>query len=145
MCGYVSGPASKWRTSLLIFNAQVLFTMALCCYKQASDLLYKTSLCRCTHASTISSQNMTQCPSKHEKWAINSNSSSHSLHTKVPSQAQKGLVYIVFRLSYGSPTSHKDLASFWDQIPLQMAKKSPKMPNLGQNYSKISTLLQKSK
>jgi hypothetical protein len=63
-------------------------------------------------------------------------------YKSTPSRS-KSLVYIVFRLSYGIPTSHKDLASFWDQIPLQMAKKSPKMTNLGQNYSKITTLIKK--
>jgi hypothetical protein len=135
MCGYASGSASKWRTALLIFNAQVLFTIVLCCCKRASDLLYKTSLCKCTHASTISSQNMTQCPSKHEKWSISSSCSSHSLQYKSTLRSSKGLVYIVFRLIYGSPTSRKDLASFWGQIPLHMAKKSPKRPNLGKNYN----------
>jgi hypothetical protein len=55
--------------------------------------------------------------------------------------SSKGLVYIVFRLSYGSPTSHKDLASFWGQIPLHMAKKSPKRPNLGKNYNEKTTLI----
>ena len=89
MCGYVSGFASKWRITLFIFNAQDLFTMALCCYKQVSDLLYKTSLCRCTHASTISSQNMTRCPSKHEKWVISSRCSHIPCNTKVPSKSKR--------------------------------------------------------
>ena len=145
MCGYISGSASKWRTALLIFNAQVIFTIVLCCYKQASDLLYKTSLCKCTYASTISSQNMTQCPSKHEKWAISSSCSSHSLHTKVHSQARRAWFIYIFRLIYGIPTSHKDLASFWGQIPLHMAKKSPKRPNFGKKYNKKTPLILKIK
>jgi len=55
------------------------------------------------------------------------------------------MVYIVFRLIWGSPTSYKDMASFWDQIPLQMAKKSPKMPNIGQTIGKKTHLYIKNK
>jgi hypothetical protein len=88
---------------------------------------------------------MTQCSSKHEKWAISSSCSSHSLQYKSTLTSSKGLVYIVFRLSYGSPTSHKDLASFWGQIPLHMAKNFPKRPNLDKNYNKITILISKIK
>jgi hypothetical protein len=41
-------------------------------------------------------------------------------------QASKILVFIVFRLNKRSLTYPEDLSSFWDQIPLQMAKISSK-------------------
>jgi hypothetical protein len=69
--------------------------------------------------------------SKHDKNASQNmrNGQKHKLLLKIPASksypsSSKILVYIVFRLNKRSPTSPEDLASFWDQIPLQMAKKS---------------------
>jgi hypothetical protein len=57
----------------------------------------------------------------------------HKLLLKIPASksylsSSKSLVYIVFRPNKRSPTSPEDLASFWDQIPLQMAKNPKKYP-----------------
>jgi hypothetical protein len=87
---------------------------------------------------------MTQCLSKHEKWANYTSCSSKSLHQKVTLSSSKSLVYIVFRPNKRSPTSPEDLASFWDQIPLQMAKISSKIQS-GKNYRQKPTVHKKSK
>jgi hypothetical protein len=60
----------------------------------------------------------------------------HKLLLKIPASksylsSSKIPIYIVFRPNKRSPTSPEYLASFWDQIPLQMAKIFSKIPILG--------------
>jgi hypothetical protein len=67
---------------------------------------------------------------KHDKKAsqnMRKKSKIHKLLLQFPAsksypQAPKGPVYISFRINKRSLTSPEYLASFWDQIPLQMAK-----------------------
>jgi hypothetical protein len=58
------------------------------------------------------------------------------MHQKVTPQDKKILVCIVLRPNKRIPTSPKDMAFFLDEIPLQMAKKSSKIPILGKTIGK---------
>ena len=65
----------------------------------------------------------------------------HKLLLKIPAsksypQASKIPLYTFFRLNKRIPTSPEDLASFWDQIPLQMAKISSKNQFWSKNQAK---------
>jgi hypothetical protein len=72
-----------------------------------------------------------ECLSKHEKRLKITNCSFKTLHPKSLLQASKSLVYIDFEAQMRNPNFPQYMASFWDQIPLQMAQNPQKIHFLG--------------
>ena len=115
---------ARFQVKDLFINLQMLklFTMAPCCYiayfrSIVQDLLSQTHVCFLKPLSQTWQKGL----SKHEKNPKYINCSSNSLHQKVLLEDLKSMVLIVFKAQMRNPNFPQDLASFWNQIPLQMA------------------------